>query len=519
MAKKTKFILAIDIGTTRCKTALFTASGQPVEFTSEPCNLTFSSGGRVESDAQSDWWKPAVKNIKEIFKKRKSALKDLAGVGISCTNAIVPVGNDGKALAPAVMQFDKRTVDIVASYAKRLNTEELFELTLNRLSVGSSALATLLWFKEYSKSVYKKTASFLYPSGYIALRLTGNPSMDITRTATTLMYDTKGKSWSRDLLNFFEIEQGKLPPVFNSTDIVGTVTAKASKETGLPERIPVIAGSMDTYSAVVGIGAGSQNDTVLIPGTVARLCKVISGRGLLKDEFINCEYAKKRFLSIACMDGMGTSYKWFAEAFGKKELFKRDIVKSGKGGLKGIQKRADEIAPCSDGLIYLPFITGERSPIWDPYAHGVFFGLSPQHNSENIYNSIVEGCSFAVKMNIEIMSDEAGLKTKLILVPGTGFGAYPEWMQTLADITGCEVQTISTEDPECLGTAALTAVGIGAVKDEASFVKKNIKKSVKYAPDKKRKRAYDSYYILYKKIYDDLRSDFRILREIRANLK
>ncbi len=519
MAKKTKYILAIDIGTTRCKTGLYTASGEAVAFSSSPCNLTFSPGGRVESDPHKDWWKPALKNIKEIFGKRKTALKELAGVGISCTNALVPVAEDGKVLAPAVMQFDKRTVDIVNAYAKRLNPEELFGLTLNRLSVGSSALPTVIWLKDNAKSVYKKTSSFLYPSGYMALRLTGNPSIDITRTATTLMYDTNARQWSKELLNFFELDIKKLPPVFNCSDLVGTVTAKASKETGIPEGVPVIAGSMDTFSAVVGLGAGNPNDTVLIPGTVARLCKVISGRGLLKDEFINFEYAKRRFLSVACMDGMGTSYKWYADTFSREDLLKRGNSKKGKSAKKSGKNTEDEIAPCSGGLIYLPFITGERSPVWDPYAQGVFFGLSPFHNEKNIYNAIVEGCAFAVKMNMEIMSDEAGLKTKKLIVPETGFGAYPEWMQTISDVTGCEIQTLKTEEPECTGTAALTAVGVGTVKDKAIFVKKNIKNGAKYNADKKRNKEYNSYYILYKKVYDDLRSDFRILREIKANLK
>ncbi|RMF95084.1 MAG: hypothetical protein D6734_06310 [Candidatus Schekmanbacteria bacterium] len=516
MTKKTRFIIAIDIGTTRCKTALFKSSGELVAYASSSSNITFSPDGKVEADADAQWWKPIVKNIKEIFKNKKSALKNLAGIGISCTNALVFIDNNGKPLVPAVMQFDKRTTDLVNSYSKRLNPEELFEITLNRLTVGSSALPTILWFKENARSIYKKTAKFLYPTGYINFKLTGNPSIDISRTGTTLMYDTKGKNWSKELLNYFELDEDKLPPVYNSTDVIGTVNAKASKETGIPEGVPVIAGSMDTFSAVIGLGAEKPNDTVLIPGTVARLCKIISGRGLLKDPFINFEYGKKRFLSIACMDGMGTSYKWYAETFNKKELLQREKnIKK-----KSAKKETEEaIPPCSDGLIYLPYITGERSPIWDPYAHGVIFGLSPNCKSKNIYQSIIEGCAFAVKMNIEIMSDEAGLKTKSLIVPETGFGSYPEWMQIFADVTGCEIQTLTTNDPECTGTAALTAEGTGAIKDRTSFVKKNIKKGTNYRPDKNRNMAYNSFYILYKKIYDDLRSDFRILNEIRKNLK
>lgn len=507
MPKKNGLILSIDVGTSRCKAALFKTNGEPMGFASTSYSIKFSQNGRVEADAVEDWWKPTIRNIKELIKKTKGAPSNIIAVGVSCTNGIVPVNDEGKPVGNAIMQFDKRTTELVGFYSKKLNDEELFEITGNRLAAGSYALPTIVWLKENAKDVYKKAASFLYPSGYIASNLTGKFSIDYTRAATTLFYDMQKKIWSTELLNFFSVKSEKLPQIFSSSDVIGTVTKSASRETGLPEGIPVIAGAMDTYSAVVGLDKIKHNDTSLILGTVARLCKTVMARGVLKSDFTNIECGPKKFLSIACMDGIGTSYKWFNDAVGSK------------GGTGGTSADVTSLDPCSGGLIYLPYLVGERSPVWDPYVKGVLFGIEPGHRREHIYRAIIEGCGFAVRSNIEIMSSEAGLETGTLVVPETGFGNYPEWLQTISDITGCEINTVKIEDPECTGTAALAAIGAGEAKDTSSFVKKSAKSGKKYKPSKERKKAYDSYFIIYNKLYTDLKGDFRILKEIRNSLR
>ncbi|OGL42583.1 MAG: hypothetical protein A2W05_02570, partial [Candidatus Schekmanbacteria bacterium RBG_16_38_10] len=442
-----------------------------------------------------------------ITRNKAAKGKEILGIGVSCTNALVCADKDGKSLAPAIMQMDKRALHEAKYISDKIGDEQVFSITGNRIAPGTFSLPSILWIKENRGNIFKGTYKFLSPSGFIVGKLTGKFSIDITRACTTLLYDVREKKWSEEILSGLGISSEKLPDVYKSSEMVGEVDDRASKVTGLKKGIPVIAGAMDSVAAGTAINAKTRDESFIILGTVGRLCRVVENQALLKKDFLNTLYSDDgKYLSVACMDGTGISTEMFAREFGTKP--------AGKNIFEGLEREAQKSLPCSGGLIYLPYLMGERSPVWDPYAKGVFFGISSSSTRGDFYKAILEGIAYSIRANMEVFENDMLYDIKPLKIFESGIGESRFLQQIISDVMKREIVPCSVESPETFGISAIAALGIGAVKNTKKFVKSGIKVGKPVKPDKENGKKYENYFMMFKKLYDDLKGDFRIMYEI-----
>lgn len=507
MSKSSDCVLGIDIGTSRAKAALYSVGGKLLVESSASYSFTSSSKGFVEEDPETQWWKATVENIKKITKNKAAKGKRILGIGVSCTNALVCVDRDGKSLAPAIMQMDKRSLQEVKFTSDKIGNEEVFSITGNRIAPGTFFLPSILWLKENRSNVFKWTYKFLSPSGFIVSKLTGRFTIDTTRACTTLLYDLRQKKWSEEILTGLGIPSEKLPDVYKSSEVVGEVDDKASKITGLKKGIPVIAGAMDSVAAGIAINAKTRDESFIILGTVGRLCIIVKNQALLKKEFLNALYSDDgKYLSVACMDGAGMSAELFAREFGTKP--------EGKNLFEELEREAQKSLPCAGGLIYLPYLMGERSPLWDPYAKGVFFGISSSSTRGDFYRAMLEGIAYSLRTNLEVFEKDMVSDIKVLKIFESGIGKIRFLQQIISDVLKREIVPCSVQSPETFGIGALAALGVGAIKNTEKFVKAGIKVGKPVKPDKENGKKYENYFMMFKKLYDDLKGDFRIMYEI-----
>ncbi len=289
--------------------------------------------------------------------------------------------------------------------------------------------------------------------------------------------------------------------------MVGEIDDRASKVTGLKKGIPVIAGAMDSVAAGIAINAKARDESFIILGTVGRLCVIVKNQVLLKKEFLNVLYSDDgKYLSVACMDGTGISTEMFAREFGTNA--------KGKNMFEELEKKAQKSLPCAGGLIYLPYLMGERSPVWDPYAKGVFFGISSSSTRGDFYRAILEGIAYSIRANLEVFEKDMVSDIKDLKIFESGVGESRFLQQIISDVMKREIVPCKVQSPATFGIAAIAALGIGAIKNTEKFVKSGIKVGKPVKPNKENGKKYENYFMMFKKLYDDLKGDFRIMYEI-----
>lgn len=502
-------LLGIDVGTTGCKASLFDIEGRLISSGYREYKIISPHVGWAEEDPE-EWWLKVAEAIRECVGKAKINANRIAGVAISCTNGLVAVDKEGKPLINAIMQIDNRCLQEVSWVKDTIGEDEVFAVTGNRIAAGTFSAPNILWIKNNLPEVFKNTSKFLVPTGFIVYKLTGEFSMDYTRASTTLLFDIRDRQWSTDLCSKMEIPMDKLPDCYPSDVIIGKVKKEAAEMTDLMEGIPVAVGLMDTAAAAIGMGAIGVHDPFLIIGTVSRLSIGLK-ESIFDKRFLNvCYTSETPWMAMAPTNGGGISLKWFRDTFGEMETLTADNM--GLSPYQLFDLKASRINAGSDGLIYLPYIAGERSPIWDSYAKGVFFGISPSHKKAHFIKAIMEGVAFATKHNLEILEKELGIQVKEIKIGGGG-ALSPLWIEIMAQILGKTIVKPRIVETETLGSAftAGKAVGIFSKYNE---VKKMVQIQSEFKPKGEVTNLYDKYFQLYKTLYSHLKEDYQHLQSI-----
>lgn len=496
-------LLGIDIGATGCKATLYSLDGQPLCTGYSEYRMRSPHPGWVEEDA-NDWWRGVIESVSAIT-SRPGVADSIAGLGVGCTNALVAVDKEGRPLRPAIMQLDQRTVPQADWLREAVSAEQLFAVTGNRVAPGSYSAPIILWIKEHEPEVFRAVDKFLVPSGFIVQQLTGRPSMDYSRGATTSLFDINKRVWSQDLCQTAGVPLSKLPDLYESWQVVGGVTAEAARLTGLREGTPVVAGCMDTVGAAMGSGVVEPNESFAIMGTVARVAISVD-KPKFDDRFINCCHAVPgQWISIAVMNGAGLSMRWFRDLFGQMEVALARELSADPYDL--LVEQACNTEPGASGLMYLPYLAAERSPVWDPYARGVFFGLGVGHKRGHVVRAILEGVAMSLRHNIEIMRDSLGCEFDRLRIGG-GCARSALWNQIIADVTGLTPVVMRAGETETLGTAVLAGIGTGAYSSYVDARERTLKLEKEYAPRAENAPLYDKMFALYTGLYESLQPRF-----------
>jgi xylulokinase len=501
------YLLGIDIGGTGCKAGLMSIDGQLLRESHQEISMRNTAIGQAEQDA-SQWWQAALLSIVDVIKVVPA--EQIAAIGISCTNGLVAVDQEINPLTPAIMLWDQRTLPEALNIRTLLGEENIIQITGNPAAPGAYSLPIITWIKKHYPDIYRDTYKFLVPGGFLVAKLTGRCTIDHSRACTTMLFDIRRRQWHRPFFEKLDISLEKMPELLPSHEIVGQISTHVASQTGLSPNTRVIAGCMDTLSAAVGANCLEPSKTFIIMGTAARICTPLN-HDRLDPRFMNStQFKQGEYLEIGAINGVGSSLQWVRDHLALQEqiLAKQE----NKNVYDLITERASQAIPGAQGLIYLPYIAAERTPIWDPQSRGVLFGLTLSHTRNDIFRAFLEGPGYALRHTLEILKLEHHQDISRIYLGGTA-STNTVWMQIIADILNTPICTISDFNIEVLGAAILAGVGAKVYPDLENALQITPPIDAEYHPNHRYAARYKHLFQIYKEIYENTRHLFGELQE------
>jgi len=504
-------LLGIDIGTSGTKTVLFDVNGNTVASALEEYPLYQPNLGWAEQDPE-DWWRATYTTIKAVISKSGIQASDIKGVGLSGQmHGAVLLDKDYNVLRKAIIWCDQRSFLECDQITSIIGRERLIEITANPALTGFTA-SKILWVKNNEPQIFEKVNKILLPKDYIRFRLTGEFATEVSDASGMQLMDIPGRKWSSEVLGKLGIEQSMLGKLYESQEISGKVNRAASEITGLKEGTPVAGGAGDQAAGAVGNGivkTGVVSSTIGTSGVVFAFSENVSidPKGRVHTF---CHAVPNTWHIMGVTQGAGLSLKWFRDNFCIEEKRTADLLKIDPYVL--MDQEAEKVTAGCNGLIYLPYLMGERTPHLDPNAKGVFFGLSAKHEKPDMIRSVMEGVVYSLKDCLEIIR-EMGVDVSEVRASGGG-GKSKLWRQMQADVFGKEITTINSSEGPALGVALLAGVGTGVYSSVNQACEAVIKVKTKQSADMEINSKYEKFYGIYKQLYNSLKKDFTDLAGI-----
>lgn len=503
-----KYLLGIDIGTSGTKTVLFDRGGNPISSSTAEYPLYQPEIGWAEQDPQ-DWWKAVCITINQVIKDSNINPKSISGIGLSGQmHGLVMLDGDGNVLRKSIIWCDQRTAKECVEITEKVGEKRLIDITANPALTGFTA-SKILWVRNNEPEIYEKCRKILLPKDYIRYMLTGEFATEVSDASGMQLLDIKNRCWSKEVLNALNIPIEYLGDVHESIVVSGKVHKKAAEVTGLKEDTPVVGGAGDQAAGAIGNGiikSGQISSTIGTSGVVfAHLDEpIIDEKGRVHTF---CHAVPGAWHMMGVTQGAGLSLKWFRDNFCNNEI---EVAKGmGIDPYVLMTKEAEKVPAGSRGVIYLPYLMGERTPHLNPKAKGVFFGLSAAHTKNEMLRAVIEGVSYSLLDCMEIIKD-TGMNPTNVMVSGGG-GKSELWRQILADMFNCKVSTNKSSEGPALGVALLAGVGTGVYKDIDEACSIAISENSVQFPKEENSLLYKRYYEIYKKIYDNLKGTFELL--------
>jgi xylulokinase len=483
-------VLAFDFGTTGCKGVLVDSEGTVINRVAESYPSISLRGGQLEQNPV-DWWEAAKRITSKI---KKTDAESLDGIGFCGTMAAaLPVSRAGQPLRNAMLYADMRATKQADSLASRFCTKDVYSLTGNPLSPAYS-LAKWMWIREEEPRIFEKTYRFIQPKDYLVFRATEEILTDYVDASATMAFDVKKCKWAEELLDAAKIPVEKMPEPHVSTSIVGELTGQAAVELGLKRGIPVIAGCGDTAALLAGASIIRNGDGTIYLGAAAEIDLNTDKPFLNKKTMVpvRCHAIPDMWFTSASAMTSGTALRWFVKQLcSKTESYEE------------MDKKASKIPPGSDNLIFLPYLSGERMPIWDPKARGVFIGISMATTKTHFYRSMLEGVAYSLRSIMETLKD-AGAAFKKMSISGGGASSRL-WKQIVIDVLGFECSELKQPgEVSALGLAACIDAAIEGDRKLVETQKRFVKAHNTMRIDHENKVTYDKFYHIYKECYPAL---------------
>ena len=435
---------------------------------------------------------------------------DIAAISVDCLcPSLIAVKRNGSPLTNSIFFMDRRSIAEANWMERKIGSRKSFVTAGNRIAHSAFSAPIMLWVKRKYPKIFAHTYKFLHGNGFIERYLTDQFSMDWTNASLTLLFETRARRrWSDRLCNELGIPIEKLPEVKPPWDVVGEVTQLASRETGLAQGTPVVAGGADTATAALGVGAIENGDAMEDGGTATKLAVSIAEPNFPIDTLNRCHVVPDRWLLIAASNTTGSLLRWLKDLLG---TYQTEANRLGVDVYKLMLEDAKKSPPGANGIIVLPYFApgGERSPIWDPYAHGVIFGLTLASHRRDIVRAVLEATAYALKDNIA-MIEKHGINVSDIRLSG-GQARSEFWRAIKADVTGKPVKLTRRVEATVFGTAILAGFGTGVYTDLRRTVKELVKVRETREPTHNSAHIYGGYYGAFKDIYQKLRPDFERL--------
>lgn len=493
-------LLGIDIGTSACKAAAFAADGVVLAKATESYPVEYPKAGWAEQDP-GEWWNAVCRAIRSLLKQGVLA-RDVRGVGVDGQSwSAVAVDRAGNVLGPTPIWFDTRAGLQCEQMKYRCGGEKLFSVSGNPLQ-PTYTMPKVLWYRQNRPAVYKKSNYILQSNSFIAFRLTGISSQEHSQGYGWSCYDMERKVWDTELCEALGVNPSLLPPLVNSHDVIGGITAKAAGETGLLQGTPVVAGGLDAACGALGAGVLNPGETQEQGGQAGGMSICADVPLAEKRLILSAHVVPGRWMLQGGTVGGGGAVNWFLKEFGAAE----QIASRNKGTnpFSEMDKNASEIPAGSGGLVFLPYLSGERSPVWNPSAKGVFYGIDYSKTRAHFARAVMEGVAFSLRHNLEV-AVSAGASVQALRAMG-GAANSPLWMQIKSDITGKRIEVPSSDTATALGAAMLAGVGTGIYLDFEQAVRCTVRIKRVYEPREENALLYDRAYETYRGLYDHLKS-------------
>ncbi|MHA3962994.1 MAG: xylulokinase [Candidatus Thorarchaeota archaeon SMTZ1-45] len=502
----TEIVLAIDAGTTGVRSMFFDKKGRVMGMAYSEYKSEYPSPSWVEQDAES-WWSKSCETIKTALADTGQGPENV--VGVSVTNqreTIVPIAENGTPLRNAIVWQDRRTIPQCEWICNQMSEDEVYSITGLTVDPYFSA-PKILWIKEKEQSSFKKAHKFLLVHDYLIHCLSDELITDFSNASRTMLFDVRRATWSERMLDVLGIPNEKLPTPVEPGARIGEITASAANDTGLGEGTPVIAGGGDQQCAALGVGVVKEGMLKSTTGTGtfmlahSKTIRLDPGRRVLCSRHV----VPNAFVVEASMFTTGSALKWFRDNLGSEER----TVAHDKGidPYEIITEEASKIPAGSEGVLHIPHFVGAGAPNWNPHARGIFAGLALGHTRAHIIRSILEGVSYEIRTNVEVMR-ELGLPSKEVRVTG-GAARSKVWMQIQANILRTPVIRTQLEEATAVGAAILAFKGIGVFKSVTQAAEEMVKTLPPLSPTKDTLEVYQKGYKKFKELYSAI-SDLRL---------
>jgi xylulokinase len=502
-------LLGIDVGTSSVKAVLVEPRGTVRAVGHAEYPLHHIRPAWVEQDPE-DWWRGTCQAVREALAKVLQGAERVLGLAVSCqAPTLLALDRSGRPLRPAMIWMDRRAEAEIVRLAEQMGADQIYRVTGNRPDAFYVA-ARLLWLREHEPDVLKQTWQFAQVNGYINYRLTGRLTLDPAHAVLLQMRDYHKEEWSAALCDACGVKPSQFPEVVPAHCPQGEVTVQAAEATGLRAGTPVMAGTVDSASAALEVGVVEPGIAAEMTGT-STVVIIPNDRGLTEPALIAMPHALPGIhLLLGAMVASGGCLRWFRDQFGQPEM--QAAAESKTDAFDLLTREAAKIEPGSGGLIFLPYMMGERSPLWHTNARGVFFGLTLATPKAAMVRAILEGTAFALRHNMEVAM-RVGAEIREVRSVG-GCSRSDLWNQIKADVLGRPLLLPQVSVGSPFGCAVLAGMGVGVFPDVRKSLLEMVQLTRRFEPNPANQERYTRSYQVYRDIYEHLKVDFDHLASI-----
>ncbi len=506
-----KYLIGLDVGTSGAKALLIDQEGTVLADSTREYPLLTPRPNWAEQHP-ADWWEASHGAIADVIGASGVDPSDIAGVGLSGQmHGSVFLDADNRVIRPAILWCDQRTAAQCEALTEEIGEETVVAETLNPILTGFQA-PKIRWLADEEPGNYARVAMVLLPKDYIRFMLTGEFATEVSDASGTCLLNVPKRRWSGPMLDGLGLDASKLPRVYESPEVSGRINAGAAALTGLLEGTPVVGGAGDQAAGAVGNGIVRPGLISVTTGT-SGVVFVYLDEPLMDEQLRThtfCHAVPGKWHTMGAMLSAGGSLRWMRDSFCDAEV--GIAYNMGVDPYALMTAQAAQAPLGCNGLIFLPYLTGERCPYPDPHARGVFFGLNLTHDKRHVIRAVLEGVTFGLRDCFELI---AGLGVEFTQVRASGGGSRSKfWRQVQADVLRHAICTINVDQGAAYGVALLAAVGAGLYDNVAAATDAAISVVDTTTPDTGRSEAYEGYYAIYRGLYQDLRARFVDLAQL-----
>ncbi len=482
-------LMGVDLGTSSIKVLVMDKTGIVKSITSQEYSIDMPQDGYAEQQPEN-WWNAAVKAIRESVSRLGSSVEEIKCIGFSGQmHGLLLLDKEGDVIRPAIIHCDQRSKPQVDKIYHKIGIKEFGQITLNPLFPGLF-LSSLLWVKENEPRNYEKIHKAILPKDYLRFKLTGEIATESTDASGSLALNTSERRWSKSLISQLDLDYSVFPECMEPCDIAGCITPKVALETGLKKGTATVYGLADQPAQALGNGIIKPGIITSTVGTARQIYAYVDKPiyNPLLNTHTFCNITHNTWYVMGAILNAGLALGWFKDNI----LHVQDF--------RDIDKEAASVTACCEGIIFLPYLTGERTPHMNSKARGMFFGLTPRHNRAHMSRAIMEGITFALRDCIETM-EQLGIPICKVIASGGGAKSRL-WQQIQADVFGRDIYTTKITEQACTGAAMAAGIGYGVYSDINEACDVVVRMNKEYVqPIKENVEYYNQSYNIYRQLY------------------